>query len=58
VWLVELVAVEHRGDEPDEGRDGRDQEPQEERAALELADDPAGQPEEEGDDEKRHGARA
>ena len=37
-------------------RDRRDQEPEEERAALDPPDDPAGQAEEEGDDEEGHGA--
>src|SRR5438477_399058 len=41
--LVVLVAVEHGGHEPDEGRDGRDQEPEQERAALDPPDHAAGQ---------------
>src|SRR5689334_23174651 len=52
IVLFVLVAVEDRGQQPDERRDRRDQEPEEERAALDLADDPAGETEEERDDDE------
>src|SRR3954453_2007805 len=49
--LVVLVSVRGGGDEPEERDARRDQEPDEERRALELADDPARQAEREGDDQ-------
>src|SRR5215207_3773317 len=42
--LVDLVAVEHRGDQPDHRHDRADHEPQEERAALEPAHHAPGEP--------------
>src|SRR4051794_1998320 len=52
VRLLAFVAVEHRGEQADEGRDRRDDEPDQERAALDPADDPAGQAERQRDDDE------
>src|SRR4051812_46198991 len=49
--LVVLVAVQRGGDEAEERDARRDEEPDEERRALELADDPACKAEREGDDQ-------
>ena len=50
--LVALGPVDDRRNQADHGHDRRDQKPQPERAALDLADDPAGQPEAERDDRR------
>src|SRR5262245_51323329 len=52
--LVAVVAVRDRRDQPEEGQDRGDHEPQEERRALDLADEPAGQAERQADDDVGH----
>src|SRR3954452_17099976 len=52
--LVALEAVEEGGDQPEHRQSRADQEPDEERAALDLADHGRGQPEEEHQDEPGH----
>src|SRR5215218_2939958 len=53
--LVAVVAVQQRGEQAGERHDRRDQEPQHEGRALDLADDPPGQSEGEADDQVGHG---
>src|SRR5581483_6086045 len=52
--LLVLPAVEDRGQQPDERHARRDQEPEDERAALDAAHDPAGQAKEEQDYYQAH----
>src|SRR5438045_8945579 len=46
--LVALEAEGDRGEQSEEGHDPRDEEPEEERAALDLADEPTGEAEAHG----------
>src|SRR3954462_12846195 len=55
--LVGLVAVHQRGDQPHQGQQPGDHEPQEERRALDPADDAAGQAEAEAEDDVGHQMR-
>src|ERR1700693_4812012 len=52
--LVVLEAVSDSGEQAEDRDDARDQEPQHEGAALQLADDTAGEPEAHGDDDVGH----
>src|SRR5918995_4387725 len=52
--LVALGPVEHGGEQPDPRQEPADEEPDEERRALELSHDAAGEGEGEGDDQIRH----
>src|SRR3954451_12994359 len=54
-WLVALEAVEERREQAEHRQGGSDQEPDEERAPLDLAAHAGGQPEEEHQDEPGHG---
>src|ERR1700753_1724125 len=54
--LVALEAVGDRGEQAEEGDEAGDQEPQQERAALELADQSPREPEADGDDDVGHAA--
>src|SRR5215210_2891171 len=49
--LVAVVAIEQRRQQPGDRDERRDQEPEHERGALDLADDPPGQAEEEAEDQ-------
>src|SRR5215207_2242282 len=53
--LVALAAVEHRGEQPEHRQQAGDQEPEEERRALDPADEPAREREREGEDDVGHG---
>src|SRR6187431_184130 len=53
--FVLVDPVEDHGDQPERGQHRPDQEPDEERAALALADDAGGEAEEKGDDQVLHG---
>src|SRR5215211_5166213 len=53
--LVAVVAIEQRRQQPGDRDERRDQEPEHERGALDLADDPPGQAEEEAEDQVGHG---
>src|SRR5262245_36298400 len=55
VGLVVLDPVEDRRDHPDERGDAREDEPEQERAALQAPDDAAREGEAHADDHKRHG---
>src|SRR3954452_15387306 len=52
--LIALEAVEERGEQAEDRKGRPDQEPDEERAALDLPDHAGGQPEEEHQDEPGH----
>src|SRR3954468_20888577 len=52
--LVGVVAVQQRCGEPDERQDRRDQEPQQERRALQASDEASGDAEGQGDQHVRH----
>src|SRR5215208_8188695 len=53
--LVALAAVEDRRQQAEHGEKARDQEPEEERRALDPADEPAREREREGEDDVGHG---
>src|SRR3954468_6316245 len=55
--LLVVDAVEHGGDEADDGHHARDEEPQEEGAALQPADEAAGEGERQRDDDVDHRRR-
>ena len=58
--LVTFPAIEDRCEQAQEREAEADQEPEEERAALDLSDDPSGKPEEEENDDegrRRSGGR-